>query len=250
MTQRVLIKVVGFSDEERQTLDTLFRLSEDSPTALILWTSDLLLGPRLSLVDGEHDDSSDELLACLDSGRPMVWIGPCPPSRALRAFERPLAWPDVVESIAEVLADPMELGLGFDEQDSLDTQPSQIEPPAPRALIASGQIEHRLYLRARLALSGLTHADEASSAEQARDWMKAQHYVVTLLDFQLPGAGGWDFVRELTRFGPEPTRLIITKDRPSLMDRWRGRRAGAAAVLEKPPQPDRLQALLEGLVSK
>ena len=71
-------------------------------------------------------------------------------------------------------------------------------------LIASGQIEHRLYLRARLALSGLTHADEASSAEQARDWMKAQHYGVTLLDFQLPGAGGWDFVRELTRFGPEP----------------------------------------------
>jgi CheY-like chemotaxis protein len=248
MVQRVLIKVAGFTDAERQTLNLLVRLSEDSDRVFVLWAPDLALPPVLAVVDGEAPDAAAQLSFCRDGQIPLIWIGPAPPPQALRSFERPLAWPDVVDSIDEILGvGPPPIDLGFGDSDAMDTQPSQLEPPAPRALIAAGDLSQRLYLRARLALAGLTQADDAVDATQMRDWIRAQHYVVALVDFELPGAQGWAFIRELARLGPEPTRVIVIKDGLSLVDRWHGRRAGVAGLFDKPPDPVRLAALLEQL---
>lgn len=243
MTQRVFILVAGFTDLERHALNTLFRLSENSASAYVLWAPDAPQGPGLALVDGESAQAEAGLSACEEAAIPLVWVGPAPPHRARRSFHRPLAWPVVIEAMGEVL-DGGPIELDFDS-DAIDTQPAQLEPPPPRALIASAELEHRLYLRARLALSGLTLADEAENAEQARDWMRTQQYAVALVDFRLPG-GGWALIKELTQLGAEPTRIIVTKDRLSLADRLRGRMAGAAGMFDIPPDPQRLQQLLHG----
>ncbi len=248
MVQRVLIKVAGFTEAERQTLNTLVRLSEDSDRVFVLWAADLPLPPVLAVLDGDAPDAQAQLKACREGQIPLIWIGADAPPQALSSFERPLAWPDVVESIDEILGvGPPPIDLGFGDSDAMDTQPSQLEPPAPRALIAAGDLNQRLYLRARLALAGLPLADEAADADQLRDWMRAQHYVVALVDFQLPGAQGWAFIRELAQLGPEPTRVIVVKERLSLFDRWHGRGAGVAGLFDKPPDPVRLAQLLEQL---
>ena len=52
MAQRVFIKVVGFSDEERHALNTVFRLSEQCRTMYQLWTPQAAEPPRALLLDG------------------------------------------------------------------------------------------------------------------------------------------------------------------------------------------------------
>ena len=47
MAQRIYIKVVGFSDEERHALNTVFRLSEQCRTMYQLWTTTVLVRPVL-----------------------------------------------------------------------------------------------------------------------------------------------------------------------------------------------------------
>lgn len=249
MTQRVFVKVLGFTDVERHALNTVFRLSEQGGTNYALWQVDAPEPPRLALIDGQSYEARLEMESPGNAGLQFIWIGGEAPAQAWRVFERPLSWHDVVHAIDEMFAAPenIDFDIEFDidrDDGSADTLPPEL-PAGKRALIASADRDERLYLRAKLALADLTQADEAETGAQALELVRAHQYDVALVDFALPGVEGWTFLKELKDARPAIGHVIVTKSRASWLERLRGRAAGAQAFMDKPPDPGRLQELLE-----
>lgn len=243
MAQRIFIKVVGFSEEERHALNTVFRLSEQCRTLYQLWTPEAPEPPRVALLDADSHEARVEAAATPDPELRILWAGDHPPPCAWRAFSRPLAWPEVIGSLDALFApdDGLDLDLGPDLDLDL-AEPAVMSQK--RALIVSSDRDKRLYLRARLALARLTLADEADSGVQALDRARQQQYDVALVDGALADVDAWALLRQL-RQGPHPVpHLAISKAGLSLAGKVRARLAGADALLEHPPHPARLKAWL------
>lgn len=252
MAQRVFVKVLGFSPTERHALNTLFRLSEQRATVYSLWEPQAPESPRLALVDGRSEEAREER-GSPDKSLKLIWIGSVAPASSWRSFDRPLFWPDVIKAMDELFATPesldldLDLDLGFDGDapDSFPPGPLQDAVPCPRALIASGDRDQRLYLRARLALAELTQVDEAQTGAQALEMARAHPYCVALVDFGLPDVDGWTLLKALHAARPAIAHLIATKTSPSLVERLRARLGGASVLLGNPPQPATLRNALE-----
>ena len=138
----------------------------------------------------------------------------------------------------------LDLDLGA-PQEAEDTLPPEPGPPPKRALIASLDREQRLYLRARLALAGLTQADDAGTAADALELARLNRYAIALVDFALAGEGGWVFIRQLRASEPGIPHVIVTKDCLSAVERLRAWFARQPVLLASPPHPGKLKALLE-----
>lgn len=240
MTQRVLIKVVGFTDVERHALNTVFRLSGERPTQYLLWTPEEIETPELVLIDGQSYEGRVEAESPQNAGLKMIWVGDAAPEGCWRVFERPIAWAEIVAGIDELYAPAVDFDLDFGE-----TLPPEPQAPRKRALIASADRDERLYLRAKLSLADLTQADEAETAAQALELMRANQYEVALVDFGLPDVQGWDFARQLKAAQPAIPHLIFTKSGASWVDHARAWLAGIPGFFSKPPHPGKLQDALQ-----
>lgn len=246
MTQRVFVKVVGFTDVERHALNTVFRLSEQRDTVYSLWLPDAPAPPQLALVDGHSYESGVDAESPEAGDLKLVWVGDAPPPNAWRVFERPIAWPEVVQVMDQLFAgQALDFDLGLDEDAGVpDTLPPD-EPPRKRALIASADRDERLYLRAKLALAQLTEADEAETGAQALELTRQHQYDLAVMDFALPDLDGWMLLKELAAARPPIPHLIVTKDKPSFAERVRAWFAGAEGFFDKPPHPGKLHDLLQ-----
>jgi CheY-like chemotaxis protein len=257
MIQRVFVNVVGFTDVERHALNSVFRLSEEQDTAYSLWEPQAPSPPELTLIDGQSARAGVELELSREADIPVVWIGPHPPRLAIRSFDRPIPWSEVVHAMDDLvgpLSGPvdvdLDVGLGavdfdFDDIDTLPPDPHALRaPPSRRALIVNADRHERLYLRARLALARLCEADEAETAAQALELARDNEYVLAVADFNLPDADGWTLFKELGE-GKRPIgKVILTKSRPSIGERIHARIAGVTGLFEKPPHPAKLHELL------
>ncbi len=244
--QRVFVKVLGFSDVERHALNTLFRLSEERDIGYALWSPDYGVAAQMALIDSESHEAGVEFESPSNQDLNMIWIGPGAPAQAWRNFERPIQWPDVIAAMDQLFVAPPDLDfdLGGPEE-AQDTLPPEPGPPPRRALIASADRDERLYLRARLALAGLTQADDAVTAAEALEFAHLNCYAIALVDFALAGESGWGFLRQLRAAGQRIPHVIVTKSRWSPGDKLRALWGGQPALLAKPPDPAQLKALLE-----
>lgn len=236
MAQRIYIKVVGFSDEERHALNTVFRLSEQCRTMYQLWTTQAAEPARVALLDGQSWEARVEAESPLHRDLRLVWVGPNAPANVARSFERPLHWPDVIEAL-DALFEP-DAGLDLDLGEAPDSVMSQ-----KLALIVSADRNERLYLRARLALARLTQADEAESAAEALALARDKPYDLALVDAGLADMDAWELLRRLRKDQPSVQHVAITRAQRSLSERVRGW-LGRTALLENPPNPERLDAWL------
>jgi CheY-like chemotaxis protein len=252
MTQRIFIKVLGFSPAERHALNTLFRLSEQRQTIYSVWEPNAPEAPRLALLDGRSAEAQLQL-GSLDRDLKLIWIGSVAPASSWRAFERPLSWRSVIRAMDELFAP-----LGTVDLDlSLDA-PATLPPgssgwgglPPLRALVASGDRDKRLYLRARLALADLTQVDEAETGAQALELARTHSYTVAVVDFDLPDLDGWTMLRALQAERPAIGHLVATKESPTLFERVRARMGGASVLLGSPPQPASLRGALDKVVRR
>jgi CheY-like chemotaxis protein len=248
MPQSVFIKVIGFTDVERHALNTVFRLSEARTINYSLWAPGAPLDPQLVLLDGQSYEARVEAESPPVRDARLVWIGEDAPPGVWRSFHRPLAWGEVVQAIDDVFAPQPDISFDLDLDAGPDTlPPDDLHPQVPerRALIACADINERLYLRAKLALHGITLADEAETAEQVQQLLRGHRYKFAVLDFGLPQGEGWQLVRQLGQLQPPIARLVVTKQQVTLAERIRARFAGARAVLRKPPDPEKLRVLME-----
>lgn len=234
MAQRIFIKVIGFSDEERHALNTLFRLSEQCLTMYQLWTPQAPEPPRLALLDGNSHEARVEAESPLaDPAVKLLWVGSHPPPQAWRAVARPLSWPEVIEAM-DILFQPV-IDLDLVEPQSMSGK---------QALIVGAGRDERLYLRARLALARVTQADEAESGARALELARNRQYDLALVGFGLPDIGPWALLRQL-REGRHPIpHVAMTKPGRSLAERLRAWAGGAGAMLDQPPHPERFDAFL------
>jgi CheY-like chemotaxis protein len=237
MAQRVFIKVVGFSDEERHALNTVFRLSEQCLTMYQLWSPTAPEPPRVALLDGQSWEARVEAESPLRRDLHLLWVGTNPPPAVWRAFPRPLPWPEVVEALDQLFAP--ESALDVDLAQGPDSVMSQ-----KHALIVSASRDQRLYLRARLALARLTLADEAESGAEALELARAKHYDLALLDCSLPDVDPWVLLRQLRQGAHAIQHVAMTQSERSVPERLRAWLGGADALLENPPHPGRLDAWL------
>jgi len=244
--QRIFVKVIGFDDVERHALNTLFRLSEEREVGYALWQPDLGLDAQLLLVDSDSHEARIEFESPTNADLKAIWVGPGAPERAWRSFPRPVQWSEVVATMDRLFqtSPDIEVGLDLDLADAQDTQPPEPAAPARRALIACADRDERLYLRARLALADLTQADEAENAADALELARRHQYTVALVDFALPGQGGWELVRQFVRGEPRIPCLIVTKEHLSAAERLRSWWGSGPVLLSKPVEPAKLKALL------
>lgn len=237
MTGTVSVRVVGFGDGERHALNTLLRLSEQRETRYQLWQGGP--GPDLALIDSQSYEAVLEMESPSNAGLKMIWIGAGTPPQARRCFQRPVQWAEVIAAMDELFA----------AQDGPDFElsmpaPIDAEYPERRALIASADREHRLYLRARLALAQLTQADEAATGADALELARRNRYDLALVDLGLPGADGWKLVRQLRAGRPRIHHLIATNGKATAGERMRAWLAGAANLPAGSIDPAQLHALL------
>ena len=248
MAQRVFVQVSGFSAAERHALNTVFRLSEERGIAYSLWLPGAPEAPQLLVLDGERADAQAELQAAEGKNMELIWVGPNAPPQSWRVFRRPISWHEVVEAIDQrfARAGPPDLDLGFDadSQDAQDTQPPEPDEPGPRALIASRNRDQRLYLRARLALAGLTSVDEADSGWEALELAKARAYCLAIVSHGPPEVDGWAVLKAL-RAAPAKPFVILSKDGCVIVDQLLAKLRGADAFLCPRPDPGALQVLLD-----
>jgi CheY-like chemotaxis protein len=236
MAQRVFIKVVGFSEEERHALNTVFKLSEQCRTMYQLWTPEAPEAPRVALLDANSHEARLEGESPFHQEVPKLWVGPYPPATAWRSFDRPLAWGEVVESLDALFAAGDGLDLDLDLGGAPDSVMSQ-----KQALIVSADRDCRLYLRARLALAKLTLADEAETGAEAVTLMRDKQYDVALVDGRLADMDAWALLRQLRTGRHAVAHVAITKQHLSAAERFRAWLAGVEALRAHPP---RLQAWL------
>lgn len=234
MAQRVYIKVVGFSDEERHALNTVFRLSEQCRTMYQLWTTQASEPARAAFMDGQSWEARVEAESPLHRELPILWVGPNAPANVWRSFERPIAWPAILEGLDALFGEAIDLDLP-QEPDSVMSQ--------KQALIVSSDRDERLYLRARLSLARLTLADEAETGSQAVELARGKQYDVALVDSGLGDMDAWALLRQL-KGGRKPIpHIALTKAARSMSERVRAW-MGGTALLEHPPDAERLDAWL------
>lgn len=242
MAQRIYIKVVGFSEEERHALNTLFRLSEQCLTMYQLWSPQARSPAGMALLDGDSYEARLEAESPLNTGMKLLWIGAEPPPAVWRSIPRPFQWPEVIEAMDTVFSPAsVDLDLDVPKADAHDSL-----PPAPTklALIVSPSRDERLYLRARLSLAYLTQADEAESGGEAVQLARSKQYDFALVDFRVQDMKAWDLLR-LLKQGKKPIQHVaLTKTQRSLPEHVRAWWVGAEALLDSPPHPRRLNAWL------
>jgi CheY-like chemotaxis protein len=239
MTRTVSVRVIGFADHERHSLNTLFRLSDGRAIRYQLWQGGNP-GPEIALIDSLSYEAVLEMESPSNAGLKMVWIGAGMPPQAWRCFDRPVRWAEVIVAMDELFQPVAELDFDLTMPASLDAK-----VPGRRALIASADRAHRLYLRARLALAHLTQADDAETAGQALELARRNRYDIALVDLALPDADGWQLVRQLGAGRPKINRLIATHGRASARERMQAWMAGAHSLPGERLDPAQLHALLE-----
>ncbi|MFM9881126.1 MAG: hypothetical protein ACKVOO_12040 [Burkholderiaceae bacterium] len=216
MSPQIYIKVLGFSDQERHAINSIFRLSQERETSYSLWGNETIQPAQLLLIDGQSYEGRLELAArelqARDKalqGKPeikAIWIGagdsdPQTPPGMWRSLSRPLDWAAIVQALDELFAPAPATDFDFDLDsardplsDDQDTLPGASQP---RALMVHNSVEKRYFLRAVLALSGWLLVDEAVSASQAQDLLGSTAYELILLDLDLPTASSWSLIEQI-----------------------------------------------------
>ena len=87
----------------------------------------------------------------------------------------------------------------------------------------------------------------APDGEKAADLMEEQHFDLVLLDIMLPGADGYELLRQIK---PTGTPVIFITAKGSVQDRVQGLRAGADDYLVKPFEIVELIARVESVLRR
>lgn len=136
-----------------------------------------------------------------------------------------------VEGVPQLVLDPDELVsavLSFRRPEASETEPSR-----PRILVIDDSLTTRMLEQSILESAGY-QVDLASSAEEALAKARDQRYALFLVDVEMPGMDGFEFVAR-TRADPvlQHVPAILVTSRASADDRERGERVGAKGYMVK-----------------
>lgn len=243
MSSTIWVKVVGFSAVERHSLNTLFRLSTRQTPSYCLWPADSPTPPHVSLMDMDCHEAEVELASpTFNPHVKILCVGSKTHSQAWRSFPRPMDWNVMVQALDGLFAtqDYVDVDTDFDELEDKKA------PPGVRMTLLVGmKHDERMYLRARLALAGLTDVDEADTTEQATAHVALRHYDVVIIGLELADADPWALVQTFKGNLSPPQAVIVATENPSWSAMERAEKLGCAGLLEIPFNPPQVLSLLQ-----
>lgn len=243
MASVVWVKVVGFNDAERHSLNTLFRLSERMLPSYVLWTRDAPSPPRVILLDMESYEA--ELVLASPNFNPhikLICVGDKSPADAWRSFARPVDWPALVQVLDSLFSNQGDVDIDI----GLNTEMDKPVPPGVRVSLLVGLLpEERMYMRARLAIAGLTDVDEADTAAQALERIQHRRYNLVVRSLDVTDSDPWDLVDTLTRLPEPPHAVVVATGAPTWSNMERAEQKGCMGLLEIPFNPRQVVDLLQ-----
>jgi hypothetical protein len=243
MASSIWVKVVGFSGVERHSINTLFRLSVRHAPSYNLWTPDAPVPPHVSLIDLDCHEAEVEMASpTFNPNHKVIAVGNKAHDRGWRSFQRPVDWNVMVQVL-----DSLFVSQAYMDADSgLDELGGNNVPPGRRVTLLIGmKPEERLYLRARLALAGLTDVDEAETAELAGPYVGTRHYEVVIISLQLGDADPWSLVHAFNGMLSPPHAVIVATEKPSWLVMEQAEHSGCLGLLEIPFNPPQVLGLLQ-----
>lgn len=243
MSNTIWVKVVGFNQTERHTLNTLFRVSVPEDTHYGLWTPECSVVPHVVLIDMDCHEAEVELASpTFNPNVNVICVGGKEHPSAWRSFARPVDWMELIAALNSLFV--------ANTDDYVDTRPGEVAekgvPPGVRVSLVVGlAAEDRMYLRARLALAGLTDVDEASTAEQASACLADRHYDVVFVSLELGDADPWSLVQSLQGLLAPPQAVVVVTAQPSWAAMEQAERMGCVGLLECPFNPPQVISLLQ-----
>ena len=243
MAAVVWVKVVGFSDVERHSLNTLFRLSERMLPSYALWTRDAPSPPRVVLMDMDTYEAELELASpSFNPHIKLICVGDRPPSDAWRAFARPVDWPALVQVLDSLFLNQGDVDIDI----GLHTEAGKPVPPGVRVSLLVGLLpEERMYLRARLAIAGLTDVDEAQTVAQAMECSQRRRYNLVVLSLDVTDSDPWVLVDALNNLPEPPHAVVVATGAPTWAKMERAEQQGCMGLLEIPFNPRQVVSLLQ-----
>jgi hypothetical protein len=238
----IWVKVVGFTDVERHSLNTLFRLSVRRSPCYSLWTPEQPSQPHVALIDVDCYEAGLELASpTLNPHLKLICVGNDPPAQAWRTFSRPVDWHALVRALDSLFASLGEVDIDLDLGDSQD----KVVPPGVRvALLAGFPVEQGLYLRARLALAGMTDVDDAPNGQSATSFLARRHYDLVIVSTALADVNPWSLVRSLEVLMAPPQSVIVASRAPTWATIEQADQLGCLGLLEIPFVPQQVADLL------
>lgn len=243
MVAHTWVKVAGFSDVERHSINTLLRLSETHSPSYALWTPDVPSAPHVALIDLDSYEGALEMESPrYNPNLKHICVGRKASPKAWKMFTRPVEWGVLVKEMDSLFS----LALDLDLDISLDAVGAQPTPPGVKVTLVVGlSREDRLYLRARLSLAGFTDVDEAATAAEATEYLGRRQYGLVVVSLELADADPWSLVRALKDM-PLPVRsVVVATSSPSWGAMDTAEKAGCAGLLEIPFQPNHVYSLLQ-----
>ncbi|OYU45335.1 MAG: hypothetical protein CFE44_08045 [Burkholderiales bacterium PBB4] len=242
MSSNVMVKVLGFTDVERHSINTMFRLSVRRVPSYHLWTAECGVAPSIALID------VDSYEACLEMESPsfsrhlkVIAVGKKPPIPVWRTLSRPVDWGGLVRELDGLFATPSD-DLDIDLGDLLAPLP----PPGVTVCLVVGLTpEQRLYIRARLALAGHTELDEAQSAAAASELLDKRHYDLMVIGLELSDADPWTLVDALKEMPSPPRSVVLASASPTWALTQRAEQVGCVGILEIPFNPRQVMEILQ-----
>lgn len=238
------VKVVGFTDAERNSLNTFFRLSDRLVPCYALWTPDRPAQPHIVLVDTDSYEGTMEL----ESPRfnphvKLICVGKTPHANAWRHYTRPVDWNALVKSLDQLFMPPV--ALDFDLNLEADTAPASLVPPGRKRVLLVGLARSdALYLRARFSLAGITEIDDVDTGGLATERLLQRQYNLVVVSLELVDAEPWTLVQSLKRAEAPACSVIVATGAPSWRAMEQAEKLGCTGLLEIPFLPQQVLELI------
>lgn len=235
--------MVGFSESERHSLNTLFRLSTHNNTAYALWTPEGAYAPHVALIDMDCYEAGLEVASpSFNTNLKLICVGARTVEKAWRSFKRPVDWTALVHTLDELFESPADVDIDLGLEEPVD----KTAPPGIKVTLLVGlQREEGLYLRARLALAGLTEVDESPSLADAGQHLAQRHYDLVILGVGMSDEPSWALVQSLKEMPAPVGAVIAVTAAPSWHAMERAERLGCTGLLEIPFHPRQVIDLLQ-----
>lgn len=242
MPNSVFVKVVGFRDAERHALNTVFRLSHERNSHYELWAPSTGLSPHLLLIDTDSYEGGLELASSgFNKNLKFICVGEKSPEGAWRSFRRPLNWSAVVHAMDQLFSGASGADIDIDSGEAV----KGVAPPGVRStLLVDISRDQRMYLRARLALTGLLEVEEATTATAALDAARRRHFDVVIINLDVPELNGWQLVDQLVALEPAIGSILLCSRDTTWQTQERAEHAGCRGMLELPFDPAQLAETL------
>ena len=241
MTSTVMVQVLGFTDAERHSLNTLFRLSSRQIPSYQLWTPECPSTPHVALIDVDSYEAMLEMESPnFNPHLKVIAVGKHAPQSVWRYMPRPVDWIALVRELDALFASLHDVDIEV----GASTKGERVAPPGVAVCLVVGLApDQRFYLRARLALAGHTEMDEAETAVEASQLLGQRHYDLMIIGLSLADADPWGLVQALKDMPMPPRSVVLATAEPTWAVMERADALGCAGILEIPFVPRQVMGI-------